>query len=211
MELLKSGAADESTLLRKAKFYDDKSIDRRAGLTVDAIDPDRRTVQLSDGSRHGYHRLVIATGSRARTLTVPGAGLPGARVSIIGAGYIGLEVAAAAARNCVAAVLEFKDRVMSRVTSEPVYRFFEQLHGQHGAPQRTPRCRRHRRGPERLPAPCHVFLEKEIFDTLAERSADELELLVEAEGYQECGLRHSCQLGFSQELNGATVTLAPEE
>ncbi|AOT04770.1 hypothetical protein ASPU41_17030 [Arthrobacter sp. U41] len=132
MELLKSGAADESTVLRKAKFYDDKSIDRRAGLTVDAIDPDRRTVQLSDGIRHCYHRLVIATGSRARTLTVPGAGLPGVRVSITGAGYIGLEIAAAAARNCVATVLEFRDRVMSRVTPEPVYRFFEQLHGQHG-------------------------------------------------------------------------------
>lgn len=60
-------------------------------------------------------------------------------------------------------------------------------------------------------ATCHVFLEKEVFDALAESSADELELLVEAEGFQECGSRLSCQLGFSQELNGATVTLAPED
>ncbi|HEX9088980.1 MAG TPA: FAD-dependent oxidoreductase [Arthrobacter sp.] len=152
-DLLKAGAPDESTLLRKEKFYQDKRIDRLAGLAVDTIDPAGRTVQLSDGSRHGYHRLVIATGSRARALTVPGAGLPGvqtlrtrddalelkrllvpgARVAIIGAGYIGLEVAAAAAaRGCEVTVLEFQDRVMSRVTSEPVSRFFEQLHGKNG-------------------------------------------------------------------------------
>lgn len=152
-ELLKAGAPDESTVLRKEKFYQDKRIDRRSGHTVDAIDPARRTVQLSDGSSHFYHRLVIATGSRARALTVPGAGLPGvqslrtrddavelkrllvpgARVAIIGAGYIGLEVAAAAAaRGCEVTVLEFQDRVMSRVTSEPVSRFFEELHGENG-------------------------------------------------------------------------------
>lgn len=152
-ELLKAGAPDESAVLRKEKFYQDKRIDRRSGLTVDAVDPARRTVQLSDGSSHLYHRLVIATGSRARALTVPGAGLPGvlalrtrddalelkrllvpgARVAIIGAGYIGLEVAAAAAaRGCEVTVLEFQDRVMSRVTSQPVSRFFEQLHEQNG-------------------------------------------------------------------------------
>ena len=59
--------------------------------------------------------------------------VPGARVAIIGAGYIGLEVAAAAsAKGCEVTVLEFQDRVMSRVTSEPVSRFFEQLHEQNG-------------------------------------------------------------------------------
>jgi ferredoxin, 2Fe-2S len=60
-------------------------------------------------------------------------------------------------------------------------------------------------------ATCHVFLEQEVFDTLEERSEDELELLVEAEGYRECGSRLSCQVGFSRDLNGVTVTLAPEE
>ncbi|MFE4542932.1 2Fe-2S iron-sulfur cluster-binding protein [Arthrobacter sp. NPDC056727] len=60
-------------------------------------------------------------------------------------------------------------------------------------------------------ATCHVFLEQEVFDTLAERSEDELELLVEAESYRECGSRLSCQVGFSRDLDGATVTLAPED
>ncbi|MDQ0619085.1 3-phenylpropionate/trans-cinnamate dioxygenase ferredoxin reductase subunit [Arthrobacter globiformis] len=152
-ELLKDGASDESAVLRKEKFYADKGIDRLAGVTAESIDRDSRTVLLSDGTRQAYHRLVIATGSRARPLTVPGAGLPGtkclrtrddavelkrllvpgARVAIIGAGYIGLEVAAAAAaRGCDVTVLEFQDRVMSRVTSAPVSRHFEQLHGRHG-------------------------------------------------------------------------------
>ncbi|MDV8148380.1 NAD(P)/FAD-dependent oxidoreductase [Arthrobacter sp. B10-11] len=152
-ELLKPGADDESAVLRKEKFYQDRRIDRAAGLAVESIDRQGRTVLLADGSRHAYHRLVIATGSRARPLTVPGAGLSGVqalrtkddalelkrhlaagtRVAIIGAGYIGLEVAAAAAaRGCEVTVLEFQDRVMSRVTSAPVSRHFEQLHERHG-------------------------------------------------------------------------------
>lgn len=152
-ELLRPGAPEQSTLLRKEKYYEDKEIERIGGLTVDSLDRAGRTVLLSDGSRRSYHRLVIATGSRARALPVPGAALPGvqalrtrddalelkralvpgARVVIIGAGYIGLEVAAAAAKSgCEVTVLEFQDRVMSRVTSEPVSRFFENLHEANG-------------------------------------------------------------------------------
>ena len=152
-ELLKDGAPDESAVLRKEKFYQDKGIDLLQGVTAESIDRQGSTILLSDGSRHAYHRLVIAAGSRARPLTVPGAGLSGvqslrtrddalelkrllvrgARVAIIGAGYIGLEVAAAAAaKACEVTVLEFQDRVMSRVTSAPVSRHFEQLHGRHG-------------------------------------------------------------------------------
>jgi 3-phenylpropionate/trans-cinnamate dioxygenase ferredoxin reductase subunit len=152
-ELLKDGAPDDPAVLRKEKFYADKGIDRLSGVTAESIDRGGRTVLLSDGTRRAYHRLVIATGSRARPLTVPGAGLagvrslrtrddalelkrllvPGVRVAIIGAGYIGLEVAAAAAaKGCEVTVLEFQDHVMSRVTSAPVSRHFEQLHERHG-------------------------------------------------------------------------------
>jgi 3-phenylpropionate/trans-cinnamate dioxygenase ferredoxin reductase subunit len=152
-ELLKDGAPDESAVLRKERFYAEKGIGRLAGVAVESIDRTEQSVLLSDGTRHAYHRLVIATGSRARPLTVPGAGLPGvrslrtrddalglkrllvpgARVAIIGAGYIGLEVAAAAAaKGCEVTVLEFQDRVMSRVTSAPVSCHFEKLHMRHG-------------------------------------------------------------------------------
>lgn len=152
-DLLKPGVGDESALLRKEKYYQDKDIERIGGHTVESVDRDGHAVVLSDGRRQPYHRLIIATGSRARPLTVPGAELPGtlalrtrddalelkrvlvpgARVVIIGAGYIGLEVAAAAADlGCDVTVLEFQDRVMSRVTSGPVSRFFEQLHERNG-------------------------------------------------------------------------------
>lgn len=60
-------------------------------------------------------------------------------------------------------------------------------------------------------ATCHVFVGEEVFDTLGERSEDELELLVEAEGYRECGSRLSCQVQHAPALNGLTVTLAPED
>ncbi|MFD1213495.1 NAD(P)/FAD-dependent oxidoreductase [Arthrobacter sp. GCM10027362] len=152
-ELLKPGAPEQPVPLRKQKYYEDRGLERIAGLTVTGIDRADRSVLLSDGTRREYHRLVIATGARARPLTVPGADLgnvlalrtydaaarlkralvPGARVAIIGAGYIGMEVAAAAATaGCDTTVLEFQDRVMSRVTSAPVSHFFERLHEAHG-------------------------------------------------------------------------------
>lgn len=152
-DLLKPQAPNESALLRKEQFYVDKGIERVTGSSVTALDPADGILTLSNGDSHPYGRLVLCTGSRARPLTAPGAGLdgvhalrtrddalaikralvPGARVVIIGAGYIGLEVAAAAAAaGAQATVLEFQDRVMSRVTSEPVSRHFEALHRENG-------------------------------------------------------------------------------
>ena len=59
--------------------------------------------------------------------------MPGRRVVVVGAGYIGMEVAAAASsRGCRVTVLEAADRVMSRVTSKPVSRHFQDLHGARG-------------------------------------------------------------------------------
>ncbi|MBT2597858.1 NAD(P)/FAD-dependent oxidoreductase [Arthrobacter sp. ISL-72] len=152
-EFLKPGASDEIAALRKESYFEDKRIERITGATVTGIDAGARSVTLSDGTSLGYFRLIIATGSQARALTVPGSELPGihllktrddaqalrramrpgAHVVIIGAGYIGLEVAAAAAKlGCTTTVLEFQDRVMSRVTSAPVSRHFEQLHQEQG-------------------------------------------------------------------------------
>lgn len=152
-DLLKPGAPDEPALLRKEQFYLDKGIERVTGSSVTAIDAAEGVVTLSSGASYQYGRLVLCTGSRARPLSAPGAGLPGvhslrtrddalaikralvpgARVVIIGAGYIGLEVAAAAAKlGAQATVLEFQNRVMNRVTSEPVSRHFEALHQANG-------------------------------------------------------------------------------
>lgn len=155
-ELLAPGAPKEATPLRKASWFEAKGIERVLG-TAAAIDRSRRELRLDDGRVLPYSKLVIATGSTPRRLTVPGADLdgvlalktlddarrlagelasrPGAarRAVIIGAGYIGLEVAAAAAKlGCDVTLLEFQDRVMARVTSEPVARFFEGLHERAG-------------------------------------------------------------------------------
>ncbi|WP_179443349.1 NAD(P)/FAD-dependent oxidoreductase [Rhodococcus sp. ACPA1] len=147
-DFLKPGSSDDAVPLRKAGYFEDKGIERVQGR-IHQVVRDGRHVLLEDGSRHDYVKLILAPGSKARRLTVPGSDVdgiyqlktwedaaavkgalgPGTRVAVIGAGYIGLEVAAAAASlGCETTILEFQDRVMSRVTSEPVSRFFERVH-----------------------------------------------------------------------------------
>ncbi|WP_430297829.1 NAD(P)/FAD-dependent oxidoreductase [Sinomonas sp. B1-1] len=151
-DLLAPGAAAEPVPMRKEAWYAARRIERVHGTAV-AVDRERRELTLDDGRVLPYAKLVLATGSTPRRLTVPGGDLdgvlllktlpdarrlagelaPGRHVVVIGAGYIGLEVAAAAAKlGCSVTVLEFQDRVMSRVTSEPVSRFFEDVHRRAG-------------------------------------------------------------------------------
>ena len=114
--VLTGNEAPESTYLKPLDYYEAKRIGLRLETTVDAIDCSARAVSLSDGETLTYDTLVIATGLSPRTLTVPGAdhpkvvtlrtladldavraGLgPGRRMVAVGAGFIGLEVAAAA-------------------------------------------------------------------------------------------------------------------
>ncbi|WP_280308353.1 NAD(P)/FAD-dependent oxidoreductase [Nocardia abscessus] len=99
-----------------AQWYRDHHIDVRLGTTVTGLDPAAKTITLPDGSTLSYDKLALATGSTPRTLPVPGADAPNVytlrtiedsdtlielfgsarRIVIIGAGWIGLEVAAAA-------------------------------------------------------------------------------------------------------------------
>ena len=151
-DFLKPGSTGNPIPLRKAGYFVDKGIERVRGC-IRHVARDQRHVLLEDGSRHDYVKLILAPGSQARRLSVPGSDLagmhylkthedavavkgvlrPATRVVVIGAGYIGLEVAAAAASfGCDTTLLEFENRVMSRVTSEPVSRFFEKVHRDHG-------------------------------------------------------------------------------
>ncbi|MGC8468443.1 MAG: NAD(P)/FAD-dependent oxidoreductase [Acetobacteraceae bacterium] len=110
-----------------------------SGLAVAAIDRPARTAVLADGRRLAYDRLLLATGARARRLALPGAEhahllrsiadaralharlVPGARVGIIGGGFIGLELAASAtARGCAVTVVEMAPRVLGRAVPEPI-------------------------------------------------------------------------------------------
>jgi 3-phenylpropionate/trans-cinnamate dioxygenase ferredoxin reductase subunit len=150
---LKGETDGESLLLRPESFYVEADIDLRLGAHAEAIDRRARTVTLRGGETISYDFLILATGSLARKLPIPGADnprilelrsaadadrlkvalTPGARLIVVGAGYIGLEVAASArALGCEAVVVEREDRVLARVASEALSVFFEAYHRDRG-------------------------------------------------------------------------------
>ncbi len=141
--------ARERLFLRPASFYADKAVALELGRRVEALEVGARRVRLDDGRTLAYDRLLLATGSRVRRLDVPGTALrgvhylrtladadaivaslePGARVLLVGAGYIGLEVAAVVrSRGHEVTVLEAADRVMPRTASPEVAAFYDACH-----------------------------------------------------------------------------------
>ncbi|MES2320776.1 MAG: FAD-dependent oxidoreductase [Pseudomonadota bacterium] len=154
---LQGTATAESLLLKPQAAYDRAGVTLRLGARATSIDRQARCVHLSDGAQQSYTRLIIATGSRARAWQPPGLegdSRPsnlfylrtatdvdamrshfeaGKRLVLIGAGYIGLEVASAA-RSCGMAVtvLEAARRVLARVTAPEVSAFYTALHRQNG-------------------------------------------------------------------------------
>lgn len=150
---LKGEAGLDDLLLRPESFYVEQAIDLRLGVTATAIDASARTVAFSDGTTETYDKLVLATGSTARRLPVPGGDDPsllelrtlkdaerlkavlgpGRRLAVVGGGYVGLEAAASArALGADAVVIERMDRVLARVASQTLSDFFTALHRAHG-------------------------------------------------------------------------------
>jgi 3-phenylpropionate/trans-cinnamate dioxygenase ferredoxin reductase subunit len=143
----------ERVLLRPAELYAQEGVTLLLNERALWVDRAAKRVRLSAGRELAYDALVFATGAQARALPVPGAqkagvhllrtlddvaGLrpvlqPGARLVVIGAGYVGLE-AAASARTLGAevTVLEAAPRPLSRVTSPAVAQHFLALHERHG-------------------------------------------------------------------------------
>lgn len=151
--LLKGEGEEEDLLLRPADFYVEQNIELRLGQTVTAIDRAGKTVMLADGGTFSYDTLILATGSTARKLAVPGAELanvlelrtladgrklraairPGARLVVVGGGYVGLEVAASArALGAEVVVVEREARLLARVASDVLADFMHAAHTQHG-------------------------------------------------------------------------------
>lgn len=145
--------ARERLELRPDIWYGERHVALELGVRAMELEPAARRVRLDDGRTIGYDALLITTGSRARRLDVPGAELPGIhylrtlddvdaiapqllpqrRLVLVGAGYIGLEVAAVAVkRGLHVTVLEASDRVMGRVVGPEVSRFYERYHGDAG-------------------------------------------------------------------------------
>lgn len=125
------------------------NVELRLGRAATQIDRAARLVRLSDGEAIAYDRLVLATGSSLRILDELPPGRPGVhylrglddalalraalararRIAIVGAGVIGLEVAAAAAKaDRTVTVIEAARRVMSRAASAPVSDFVSRRH-----------------------------------------------------------------------------------
>jgi 3-phenylpropionate/trans-cinnamate dioxygenase ferredoxin reductase subunit len=138
---------------RHQAFYDEHRIELKLGVRAERLDPAARRVALSNGEDVVYDRLLLCLGAVSRLLTCPGADLPGvhylraiadvpgiqaglkpgARVVIVGGGYIGLETAATARKlGCSVTVLEMADRVMNRVVASNVSEYFAHEHRSHG-------------------------------------------------------------------------------
>lgn len=150
---LKGEADLEALLLRPLSFYAEQNIDFRPSMIAVSVDPAAKTVVFHDGSSETYDVLVLATGSTARKLPVPGGDHPdllelrtmkdaerlkavlgpGKRLAVVGGGYVGLEAAASArALGAEAVVIERAPRVLARVASETLSAFFTAQHRAHG-------------------------------------------------------------------------------
>lgn len=148
----------DKVLLRPEKFYVDRTIDLRTGITVENIDRDGQFVACSDGSLVAYDQLLLATGSRALRPDLPGIDLGGvhtlrsiadvdkirtdmenaSHLVIIGGGYIGLEVASVAkSKDMQVTILEMEDRILQRVTHPAMSAFYHELHRAKGVNIKT--------------------------------------------------------------------------
>ncbi|OJG06109.1 Rhodocoxin reductase [Pseudonocardia autotrophica] len=148
------GDPDPSEIvLRPESWFERNEIRLVQGVAASAIDRDAGEVVLADGERVPFEHLVLATGARNRPLPVPGSELPGVHylrtldeahgliaalgsckdVAVVGAGFIGLEIAAAAVKKgAVVTVLEAAARPMGRAVSTPMSDHFTSLHRRSG-------------------------------------------------------------------------------
>ena len=143
----------ERAVLKQASFYEHARIDLKLGTRVTEILSAAHQVTLSNGEKLAYDRLLLCLGSRSRPLEVPGTNLagvfelrtiddvqgmrrhfrPGARLVVVGAGYIGLEVAATCRQlGLDVTVMEMTERAMSRVVAPPLSAFYAEQHAAHG-------------------------------------------------------------------------------
>jgi 3-phenylpropionate/trans-cinnamate dioxygenase ferredoxin reductase subunit len=155
--VLAGTAVVAETILRPKAFFAQHQIELRASERAVAIDREARRVKLAGGASVAYDHLVLATGAVNRRLAVEGSEhdgvlalrtvedaielrgrLAGAeRVAIVGAGFIGLEVAAVArGAGKEVEVFELAERPMGRVVSEPTARFFARAHERNGVRMR---------------------------------------------------------------------------
>jgi 3-phenylpropionate/trans-cinnamate dioxygenase ferredoxin reductase subunit len=152
-KLLMGEVGLETTFLRPAAHYEEQGVELHLGRRATTIARGERRIDFAVGEPLHYDKLMLTTGGRPRRLALPGVELPGifylrsiddvlalqpamapgARAAIVGGGFIGLEVAAAAARRgCRVTVLEVEDWLLKRVAPRIISAAFEQLHHRQG-------------------------------------------------------------------------------
>ena len=148
-----AGDDDRSSFeVHEADWYAEHHVELVLGVKATVVDPAAREVELVDGRRFGYDALLLATGSTARTLALPGAGAHGVltlrrvedseairasfsrgSLAIIGGGWIGMEVASVArAKGVDVTVIEAADLPLSTVLGPELAQVFLDLHREHG-------------------------------------------------------------------------------
>jgi 3-phenylpropionate/trans-cinnamate dioxygenase ferredoxin reductase subunit len=152
-----TGENDEPDWVADSSYYGEHGIDLRRGVRVTAVRASDRVV-VAGTDELPYDRLLLATGAEPRTLDLPGAELtglyllrtlddslalraalvPGARVVVVGAGWIGSEVASAArGHGCEVVVLDPLTQPLLRVVGERIGGVFAALHRDNGVDLRT--------------------------------------------------------------------------
>ena len=152
-DYLAGGAPEEWLPLRPENFYSENGIDLRLGAVAKGLDAKARRLTLADGSALEFDRLLLATGAEPVRLQIPGAELPhvrtlrsladcreiiaratkARRVVVLGASFIGLEVAASLrARGLEVHVAAPEKIPMERVLGAEIGAFVRKLHEEHG-------------------------------------------------------------------------------
>jgi NADPH-dependent 2,4-dienoyl-CoA reductase/sulfur reductase-like enzyme/nitrite reductase/ring-hydroxylating ferredoxin subunit len=152
-DYLAGNAPEDWIPLRSPDFYKEHGIALELRTRAVAIDVDTRQVELADGRRHAYDALLLATGAEPVRLTIPGADRPHVhylrsladsraivakaaatkRAVVIGASFIGLEVAASLrARDIEVHVVAPETRPMERIMGADIGNLVRSLHEEHG-------------------------------------------------------------------------------
>lgn len=139
--------------LHDEAYYRENAVELLTEMRATAVDLAARRVELESGAPLSFGKLLVTTGATPRRLSLPGTDLPGvltlrdrsdseaigaalqpgARIAVVGGGFIGLEVAASArARGCAVVVLEAAPQLLGRVLPKEVGQAIGAVHGESG-------------------------------------------------------------------------------
>ncbi len=152
-QYLRSESGGHRLFVHNEDYYGQHDIELRLDTRAASIDVARQQVVLESGEQINYDRLLLATGSELRKLDIPGSELPGVhylrrmtdadhlrdaitaskRIVVVGAGFIGCEVAASARQMGIdVALVSLADLPMKRALGPETAQFYRNLHADHG-------------------------------------------------------------------------------